>query len=861
VAIDGDHSNRIIEVAAVAEVSGVTLQNGSWDWGGGIFNSGFLTIKNSVITGHSSCQGGGIVNLSTGHLTLVDVTIAHNSAGQLGQCAPNTISGGAISNYGAADLTNVTISHNSASGSGGGIHHNGGAITLTNVTMVGNSAVGNGGAIYQTGGTLTIASSTLAGNAAQNGAALHGVATVRASIFAMSPTGGNCAGGVVTSRGDNISDDTTCVTTSTVLNDRNSTDPRLGRLANNDANLGQAPPTATYNGHRQTMALQPGSPAIDGVVYNACPPPDTDARGVSRPNGTRCDVGAFEVLTGAAVTPTPTRTPTVTRTPTSTSIPSPTPTAVAAQAQMAVAYQINAAHDGSIQLPSFALPLKQRWSIDLGQPISYPLIAGGKVYVITPSSSAAAGSRLYALDAVTGAIAWGPIDIGGSSAAYDDGRVFVVNYSGLLLAFDASSGAQLWSRQLAGQYAFSASPTARQGIVFVGGAGSGGTLYAVDEVTGSVIWTRAVANGDKSSPALSDDGGVYVTYACGVAYRFDRNSGRQDWVHTTGCSGGGGSTPVYVGQRVYARDAATGNRILDSRTGADVGQFSAGPAPAFDNGRGFFLNGGTLEARDAQTNTVLWSFGGDGKLTTAPIVVNRNVYVGSSAGMIYALDPATGAVLWNTNVGAGIAAADEYTGLNAGEGLLVVPAGSRLVAYEPGASAATMTPTPTSIGTRTPTPTSTPTATTLPLVWNGSFEIFGGGFPGNWQSRSTAFPDSSVSHSGSASLRVEGPATGAATTYTFQRLALRPGATYTLSMWARTQNVTGPGLSVRYAQTDPTTVIWQTDRLTGTADWTLLTRTFTVPATTIVGRVDVLWEFNAGDKGWVDDIQLVCTSC
>jgi outer membrane protein assembly factor BamB len=68
----------------------------------------------------------------------------------------------------------------------------------------------------------------------------------------------------------------------------------------------------------------------------------------------------------------------------------------------------------------------------------------------------------------------------------------------------------VWARQLPGQYAFSSPPTAKDGVVYVSGAGSGGTLYAVDEASGTVLATQPVANGDDSSPALSADA-VFVS--------------------------------------------------------------------------------------------------------------------------------------------------------------------------------------------------------------------------------------------------------------------------------------------------------------------------------------------------------------
>src|SRR5205814_10189575 len=142
------------------------------------------------------------------------------------------------------------------------------------------------------------------------------------------------------------------------------------------------------------------------------------------------------------------------------------------------------------------------------------------------------GTRLYALDENTGQILWGPTELGGtywwSASAFDAGQLFVLNYNGLLRAFNPQSGAQLWSSQLPAQTAFTSPPTAPQGVVYVSGAGFGGTLYAVSESTGAVLSTASVVNGDASSPALSDDG-VFVAYTCPNIYKFDRSLTTQLW--------------------------------------------------------------------------------------------------------------------------------------------------------------------------------------------------------------------------------------------------------------------------------------------------------------------------------------------
>src|SRR5262249_61874477 len=106
---------------------------------------------------------------------------------------------------------------------------------------------------------------------------------------------------------------------------------------------------------------------------------------------------------------------------------------------------------------------------------------------------------------------------------------------------------------------------------------------------------------------------------------------------------------------------------------------------------------GNLHAMALPATSTAWTFAGDGTLVSAPLVVGQQVYVGGTSGMLYALDASTGRVTWRTNVGASIPDPDQQiiavpTGLNAGDGLLVVPAGNLLVAYAHTTPTATPTP-------------------------------------------------------------------------------------------------------------------------------------------------------------------------
>jgi hypothetical protein len=123
-------------------------------------------------------------------------------------------------------------------------------------------------------------------------------------------------------------------------------------------------------------------------------------------------------------------------------------------------------------------------------------------------------------------------------------------------------------------------------------------------------------------------------------------------------------------------------------------------------------NGPHVLSAESLDGTPLWTFTGDGQLDTAPLVVNggagRLVIVGSWWGKLYALDAATGSPVWSTDVGDPISTADEQNvseplaGLGAGQGLIVVPAGTTLSAYGQDTTA----PTITTPGTITTTATS-----------------------------------------------------------------------------------------------------------------------------------------------------------
>ncbi|MGE3269083.1 MAG: carbohydrate binding domain-containing protein [Chloroflexota bacterium] len=166
---------------------------------------------------------------------------------------------------------------------------------------------------------------------------------------------------------------------------------------------------------------------------------------------------------------------------------------------------------------------------------------------------------------------------------------------------------------------------------------------------------------------------------------------------------------------------------------------------------------------------------------------------------------------------------------------------------------ATATPVPATPAPSQPTPNVPAPATGDNLLQNGNLDAVSSGYPTGWRNRSTAAWDSAVKHSGAGSLRITGPAPA---TYSDQSVRLQPDTTYTVSYWVKTQNVSGPGISVRYAQLSPTTyILRQSDKVSGTQDWKQMSMTFTTPKNYTDGRFDLQWELSGG-QAWVDDVVL-----
>jgi hypothetical protein len=301
---DSTSQFRIFEVASGAKLTfnNLTITGGETRNAAGIFNYGTLTLNSSTVSGNSATNGAGGGVFNNGNLTLNSSTVSGNSA---------TIGGGIVNNRNLT-LENSTVSGNSATNNGGGIYIANGIIALNNSTVSGNSATnGIGGGIYNDG-TLTLNNITVSGNSAGgSGGGIYnesGKLTLKNSIIANSTAGGDCriVSGGRTDEGYNFIEDSsnTCGLTNGTNGNIVGVDPNLGPLQNNGG------PTFT---HALLSVSGSPNPAQDKIPPANCGTA-TDQRGVSRPQGGNCDIGAFELEVVSDTTP-PTLNPVVTPNP------------------------------------------------------------------------------------------------------------------------------------------------------------------------------------------------------------------------------------------------------------------------------------------------------------------------------------------------------------------------------------------------------------------------------------------------------------------------------------------------------------------------------------------------------------------
>jgi CSLREA domain-containing protein len=363
---DSTEASLIVEagsqIGKVGEGNTAAILSEGGKFGGGIFTQSSVSISDSTIEGNngagiqsiftrsrgpvrlsrSSVQNNTLAGISAANtnLSLTEGTVRQNSGGGISmdrgrlvisksKVVDNQNSGGIVMQGGIMEITGSTVAGNRNSGTGGGISGtlltsaeiststisgnfstaNGGglylsaspgSIQLLNTTISGNRSNATGGGLATGGGEIRLINVTLARNTAKNAGGIYNSAALSLNnTLVAENAGGNCLVAVfINTRGHNLDSDGSC--------NLNSTGDLSGISAGIDTLFDNGGPT-------QTHALLPGSAAIDGGDDSTCPA--ADQRGLVRPSGPHCDIGAYEaiylppVTIATPITRTPTPTP------------------------------------------------------------------------------------------------------------------------------------------------------------------------------------------------------------------------------------------------------------------------------------------------------------------------------------------------------------------------------------------------------------------------------------------------------------------------------------------------------------------------------------------------------------------------
>ncbi|MFF3246399.1 choice-of-anchor Q domain-containing protein [Streptomyces sp. NPDC002870] len=285
--IDAGGIDRVFRMGADTSLSDLTITGGDAKQrevpftdpgGGGIANSKNMTLRRVTVTGNRAGYGGGIFNIPDSHLTLTDSTVSRNTAGEAGGIRFDDT--GTVVNSTIADnrVTDDWDRPGSLAGYGGGIDIRGtGRVDIRNSTIAGNTATDGGGGIniapaYLDSlprpvtdtvnlplGHLSLQNTIIAGNT------IGTTTSDCKNVFA-----------TIDSLGNNLDSGNSCHLTAE------------GDLPRRSPGLA---PLGDHGGPTDTVALLPGSPAVD-AADDGCPA--ADQRGIPRPQGLACDMGAFE---------------------------------------------------------------------------------------------------------------------------------------------------------------------------------------------------------------------------------------------------------------------------------------------------------------------------------------------------------------------------------------------------------------------------------------------------------------------------------------------------------------------------------------------------------------------------------------
>lgn len=364
----------------------------------------------------------------------------------------------------------------------------------------------------------------------------------------------------------------------------------------------------------------------------------------------------------------------------------------------------------SLENPAISAIRGPIWTVEIGRGNSRghritaaPVLADGRIFTLDSRARITAvstgGQVLWSADMTP------PTeradDASGGGLAVSGARLYATSGFGLLAAFDAATGAMVWTQDL-GAVATGA-PTVLDGRVFV--SARDGRGWAVDTADGKVLWEVAATRSRSGviggpSPAATGQAVVFA-FGSGELIAADPASGQQIWTNyvvgerpgrVAARIGDITGAPVIVGGRVFAGNNSGRSAAIEFGTGQTVWTAEEGAmSPAWVAGGAVFVisDESELVRLDAATGARVWGvelpFFTNDRLRRrkdifahyGPVLAGGQLIVASNDGLVRVFSPEDGTLLRTVEVPGG-AAADPVV---AGGTLYLVTANGRLTAF------------------------------------------------------------------------------------------------------------------------------------------------------------------------------------
>jgi outer membrane protein assembly factor BamB len=328
-------------------------------------------------------------------------------------------------------------------------------------------------------------------------------------------------------------------------------------------------------------------------------------------------------------------------------------------------------------------PLTRAWGITTAQTLRPVAIAGGTVFVTSNGNLGGNGPNvIQAFDLATGALDWS-YDFGDAEAvgepSVDGGVVYVGVNHGIMFgttaeyAFDAATGRIVWRTAFSSQWETFWAPLVIGGTVYADGGEYGGLLAWNASSGTQVFFDSMLEQYDEWSPTW--DGTSVLTFMAGHLRSHDPASGAVTRTTTVPWNWVGWSmrtVPIVDAGRTYVI-APPSLIAVETPTGAMLWSISHNfdGVPATADGHVYAVSAGALESRAGTSGAIEWTFVGDGALVSPAVLTPTHAYVSSDANT-YALDRATGTMVWTAGLGGRLSIGEGHLAVAGATGTLTV---------------------------------------------------------------------------------------------------------------------------------------------------------------------------------------------